>query len=589
MKKIVSLLLVLVMMLGLVACGGPAAVEGNGTGNADYDEATFDFYTSELGSSKWDGSLPLVPEGEEYTITMGIKPSSLVLDYETNEFIVWLEEKTGVNIEIKEFAGSSSDVQTQISLMLNGGEKVPDIMIGLISKTMACEFGREGYLMNIAGYLQNEAHYMEQQLKLFYPEQEKYDMMMQNMWKTIGDPVSNKAFCFPVLYYSHCDNMAHQIMINREWLDKLGLEKPKTPDELYNVLVAFRDQDPNGNGKKDEIPLIGRDASRGDDAVSWIINSFIQYHIGYNFVVENGKLVLPHIEDEYREALKFLNKLYKEGLINDTMWSMSTADFRNILNPAEGKPFTVGIACCPIDARYNEGHNSIYVYEAMNQLSDAGYGRGGYGMLYIDTFISQMYFSNNIERPEIAYRLVDFMCSGESYLNQRWGMRGKSWDWLPADVDGTGKGMVGGDAKIKLMKYDTFHQTNNETWHTQQSQCAESYYQYYLDPEVNPFGAAVYEDWNMCYDYYMQAGQPEEMFALFYRTPEEDEIYQEYSAEISSYLSRARADFIVGRRDVSDDAEWQKYLDDLDKLNLQECWIDIAEASWARQQAAKKK
>ena len=36
--------------------------------------------------------------------------------------------------------------------------------------------------------------------------------------------------------------------------DNLGLEAPTTVDELYDVLVAFRDNDPNGNGQKDEIP-----------------------------------------------------------------------------------------------------------------------------------------------------------------------------------------------------------------------------------------------------------------------------------------------------------------------------------------------
>ena len=43
--------------------------------------------------------------------------------------------------------------------------------------------------------------------------------------------------------------------INKTWLDKLNLEIPKTVDELTNVLRAFRDNDMNGNGEKDEIPM----------------------------------------------------------------------------------------------------------------------------------------------------------------------------------------------------------------------------------------------------------------------------------------------------------------------------------------------
>ena len=43
--------------------------------------------------------------------------------------------------------------------------------------------------------------------------------------------------------------------IRKDWLRKLELKEPKTVEELYEVLVAFRDQNPNGNGKKDEIPV----------------------------------------------------------------------------------------------------------------------------------------------------------------------------------------------------------------------------------------------------------------------------------------------------------------------------------------------
>ena len=45
------------------------------------------------------------------------------------------------------------------------------------------------------------------------------------------------------------------MFINKTWLDKLGLQMPTTWDELENVLDAFKTQDPNGNGKADEVPM----------------------------------------------------------------------------------------------------------------------------------------------------------------------------------------------------------------------------------------------------------------------------------------------------------------------------------------------
>ena len=44
-------------------------------------------------------------------------------------------------------------------------------------------------------------------------------------------------------------------MINRRWLDALGLQVPTTTGELRDVLIEFRDGDPNGNGKADEVPF----------------------------------------------------------------------------------------------------------------------------------------------------------------------------------------------------------------------------------------------------------------------------------------------------------------------------------------------
>ncbi|MDN6485546.1 MAG: extracellular solute-binding protein, partial [Bifidobacterium mongoliense] len=47
----------------------------------------------------------------------------------------------------------------------------------------------------------------------------------------------------------------NHILINKKWMDKLGLSMPKTWDDLTNVLEAFKTRDPNGNGKADEIPF----------------------------------------------------------------------------------------------------------------------------------------------------------------------------------------------------------------------------------------------------------------------------------------------------------------------------------------------
>ena len=168
----------------------------------------------------------------------------------------------------------------------------------------------------------------------------------ENKGKHTANQQTGQVYGMPNVYDNPTDLVYVEACINTEWLQKLNLSMPTTIDELYDVLVAFRDQDPNGNGKKDEVPLMGLTNTNGRGVDDYIINAFIQYsHNRYAMIDDDGKAFAHYTTDEYREALKFLNKLYDEGLINDTMWSITTSDFRSILNPEEGKPYTVGIAC----------------------------------------------------------------------------------------------------------------------------------------------------------------------------------------------------------------------------------------------------
>ncbi|MDR1866805.1 MAG: extracellular solute-binding protein [Treponema sp.] len=105
------------------------------------------------------------------------------------------------------------------------------------------------------------------------------------------------------------------IFIRKDWLDRLGLPLPKTTQEFYDALVAFRDRDPGNVGRNRVIPftLMG-------DRVDWtagnIIESFIDPNLSdrdrwVNLVAERNFLV-----PGYKEGLRFVNKMYNDGLID---------------------------------------------------------------------------------------------------------------------------------------------------------------------------------------------------------------------------------------------------------------------------------
>ena len=103
------------------------------------------------------------------------------------------------------------------------------------------------------------------------------------------------------------------IAINVEWLEALNLEMPKTPDEFVNVLKEFVTKDPNGNGKNDEIGFVSQ---------MWSGISNLYEITGFTGVltairyIQDGGVKWPLIDDEVKEATKWLHNLYVEGLLD---------------------------------------------------------------------------------------------------------------------------------------------------------------------------------------------------------------------------------------------------------------------------------
>jgi len=119
--------------------------------------------------------------------------------------------------------------------------------------------------------------------------------------------------------------------IRQDWLDKLGLERPDTVNDFYQVLKAFYERDPNGNGLKDEIPLIARYAENLLNGLmifwkarpGWFINN--QDRVNYG----------PYTM-EYKDAMKNIAKWYKEGLIDPQIYTRGTTSRTELLNDNRG-------------------------------------------------------------------------------------------------------------------------------------------------------------------------------------------------------------------------------------------------------------
>ncbi|MFB9274682.1 extracellular solute-binding protein [Cohnella cellulosilytica] len=101
------------------------------------------------------------------------------------------------------------------------------------------------------------------------------------------------------------------IVFRKDWLDKLGLQEPKTIDDFYEMLKAFVTQDPDGNGKPDTI---GLGVDKTYDIVSKDLKAWFGAPNGWE--MKDGVMTPDFMAPEYMDAMNFMKKLYDEKLIN---------------------------------------------------------------------------------------------------------------------------------------------------------------------------------------------------------------------------------------------------------------------------------
>ena len=124
--------------------------------------------------------------------------------------------------------------------------------------------------------------------------------------------IDGEVYGIPIWTSTH----RYNFIVRGDWLDNLGLEEPKTLDDLYSVYKAFTFDDPDGNDKADTYGLGGS----GLELFEPIFGAFgaMGVHRG-DFYEDGGKLLPQATNPKTKEALAYISKLYSEGLV-DPEW-----------------------------------------------------------------------------------------------------------------------------------------------------------------------------------------------------------------------------------------------------------------------------
>lgn len=112
-------------------------------------------------------------------------------------------------------------------------------------------------------------------------------------------------------------------IIRKDWLDKLKLSEPKTLDEYYNVLKAFKEKDPDGNGKDDTYGL--------STSGLYDIQAFMSAAgLKYRYVMQDGKRTIPYATEAAIPMYEWFAKLTKEGIMDPNFITNDTGKMRNL-------------------------------------------------------------------------------------------------------------------------------------------------------------------------------------------------------------------------------------------------------------------
>ena len=266
MKTVLAFMLALVMLLACLA-GCSAQQEPEQPSDPAVEEPSETPKTDDTENNEQPeepkielGALPLVPEGEKATLTIGIPQSVNVEDYKTNALTVWLEEQTGVELEFVPFSSDTTEASQQLNAMIAGGEKLPDILYSMdcVSAELRDQLGEEGYFLDVTPLLNDYGYYFWEQYNKCIELYGNYEQQLKNAFSFGQDPTNGALYAVPYFSKAEVDSCENLQVINKTWLDAVGAEMPTTVEELENVLTLFATQDPNGNGIADEIPYVGQ-------------------------------------------------------------------------------------------------------------------------------------------------------------------------------------------------------------------------------------------------------------------------------------------------------------------------------------------
>lgn len=297
-RRLMAAAMAAVMLAGTLAgCsaksgsdGTEAAKEESGTGQAAAEETL-------------EGSL-VSKEPKEFTVFLNF--NNMPFD---SSWQVWQEAAKRTNVSLKgTISLSNSNEEEAFNLMMSSGN-LADI-IGYVDASSLEKLGRDGGMIPLNDLIKEHAPNIQKVLD----EDARFRQTAYSLDGNIYQIPKNQELKAAEFWW-----------IRQDWLDKLNLKAPTTVDELHDVLYAFRNEDPNGNGLKDEIPLFDRAGWKQPDEYLYLWDTSLEFY------PRDGQMKYEPLEENFKTGVTNMIKWYQEGLIDPEIFTRGASSRDTLL------------------------------------------------------------------------------------------------------------------------------------------------------------------------------------------------------------------------------------------------------------------
>lgn len=524
--------------------------------------------TGSSGESKTEFDAKAITNGKKLTL-LAKEKSDTGFDYKTNEQTKQIEEELGVELEFT--TAPAADYETKINVMVNGDGDLPDIVSDPGGNLYV--WGKKGAFLPLKKYY-DDANFSAN-------IRAGSEASGIDITKEMTQP-DGEIYGAPRLIQMTAEETARKTWVYKPWLDKFGLKVPETTDEFYEACKKIVEGDANGNGKKDEIAISGTGI---DQWFQGLMSAFIYSYDGeYRVLGDDGKLKFAYDTEEWKQGLKYVRKFFAEGLIPTEVLTQDWNQYRASLDAEDQTVFAFNyyngdcISADLMDRRLN--YTWITALKGPSGKKEAFYNPS---KPYAGAAISA-----NCKDPDAAFLLLDYMCSTDQSITQRYGQQGVDWNYSK-DVEG----YKAENYITKVAGATPSIIIDNKFWTNPDQNRSYKYAFSLILPKTITDGAlqdttGTDEASKKLVAYAEQAANMfTDMRKDAYTKPlpnmpltedESDEISEPNTA-LKSYVKEATCAFLVGEKDI--DKDWDSYLAEFDKIGYKRI-LEVYQAAYDR-------